>query len=475
MITLAMIRILKIITFCYFSVSLAEDLRIVVSDEQQVDVSVTIYNGNFAIIREKRDVLLPLGVFEIEFQDVARSIDPSSVSVTSDSGEKGVQVLEQNYRYDLLNKQTLLERFLGRKLKYSRSVLEGIRFEKVLREGILLSINPEVIRFGDEIEIEPEGVISLAYIPDDLKTTPTLLWTVENTVRGRQGLQISYLTEDISWRTDYVLTLNEDESEANLDGWVTLVNQSGAVDKNARLKLVAGDVQRIRDQPQMARRAPQEALALSADASRVPGRQSFFEYHIYDFPRRTTLEANAVKQVRLMAARSIDVEKSYVLQNEVMQYQVQGVQKLEANVILSFRNTRRNNLNAPLPAGKVRVYKADSGGVLLFVGEDRVQHTPVNSDIEIKVGRAFDVTAVRKQTDYRRLGNRGAEVGYSITVKNHKNKAIELVVKEKLNGDWAITQESHQGEKLDSATMAYRLKLRKGAEQTITYTARFNY
>ena len=176
-----------------------------------------------------------------------------------------------------------------------------------------------------------------------------------------------------------------------------------------------------------------------------------------------------------MTARGIDVGKSYVLQNEVMQYQAQGMQKLKANVILTFRNTRKNNLDVPLPAGKVRVYKADSGGVLLLAGEDRVPHTPVNSDIEIKVGRAFDVTAVRKQTDYRRLGNRGVEVGYSITVKNHKNKAIELVVKEKLNGAWVITQESHKGEKLDSATQAYSLKLRKGAEQTITYTARINY
>ena len=470
-----MVRILKIVIFCYFSVSLAEDLRIFVSDEQQVEISVTVYNGNFAIIREKRDVLLPLGEFELEFQDVARSIDPSSVSVTTDSDEKGLQVIEQSYRFDLLNKQTLLERFLGQKLKYSRSVLEGTHFERLLREGILLSINPQVVRFGDEIEIEPEGIISLGYLPDDLKTTPTLLWSVENMVRRRHGLQISYLTENISWRADYVLTLSADESEASLDGWVTLVNQSGAAYRNARLKLVAGDVQRIRIPPQMARRASQEALGLSAEAGQVPSQESFFEYHLYDFPRRTTLEANSVKQVRLMTARDIDVVKSYVFQNDVMQYQAQGTQKLKANVILTFRNTLGNNLNVPLPAGKVRVYKADSDGVLLLAGEDRVQHTPVNSDIEIKVGRAFDVTAIRKQTDYRRLGNRGVEVGYSITVKNHKDKAIELVVKEKLNGDWVITQKSHKGEKLDSATMAYRLKLREGAEQTITYTARFNY
>lgn len=467
-----MIRTLKIIICCYFSISLAAGQRIVVGDEQQVDVSVTIYNGNFAIIREKRDVLLPIGEFELEFRDVARSIDPSSVLVISAADERGLQVFEQSYRYDLLNKQTLLERFLGRKLKYSRSVLEGTRYEKMLREGVLLSINPEIVRFGDEIEIEPEGIISLAYLPDDLITTPTLLWTMENSVQDRQGLQISYLTENVSWQTDYILTLNNDESKADLDGWVTLVNQSGAAYRNAKLKLVAGDVQRIRSRPVMAHRATLEAQEFAAV---VPGRQSFFEYHVYDFPRRTTLEANSVKQVRLMAAKSIDIEKSYVLQNEVVLYQAQGMQNLKADVILAFRNTRKNNLNVPLPAGKVRVYKADSEGILQLAGEDRVQHTPVNSDIVIKVGRAFDVTAIRKQTEYRRLGNRGVEVGYSITVKNHKDKAIELVVKEKLNGDWIIIQESHKGQKLDSATVAYTLKLPKGAEQTVTYIARFNH
>lgn len=470
-----MIRIIKILFFCYFPVSLAEELRIVVGDERQVDVSVTVYNGNFAIIREKRDVSLPVGEFELEFRNVARSIDPSSVLVASEPDGRGLRVFEQSYRYDLLNKQTLLERFLGRKLKYSRSVLEGTRYEKMLREGVLLSINPEVVRFGDEIEIEPEGIISLDYLPDDLITTPTLLWTMENSKRDRQGLEISYLTENVSWQADYVLTLNDDESEADLDGWVTLMNQSGATFRNAKLKLVAGDVQRIRNGPVMARRATREALEFTAAVAPVPGRESFFEYHVYDFPRRTTLEANSVKQVRLMAVRGVAIEKSYVLQNEVMHYQAQGMQKLKADVILVFRNTRKNNLDAPLPAGKVRVYKEDSDGMLQLAGEDRVQHTPVNSDIEIRVGRAFDVTAVRKQSEYRRLGNRGAEVSYSITVKNHKNNAIELLVKEKLNADWVIIHESHKGEKLDSATMAYRLKLPKGAEQTITYTARFNY
>ncbi len=470
-----MILIFRMLIICYVSAAMADDLRVIVDKERQTDVAVTIYNGNFAVVRDKRDVLLPVGEFKLEFQGVARSIEPASVSVASESAKKELHVLEQSYRYDLLNKQALLERFLGRKLKYSRSILEGSRFEKVLREGILLSINPEVVRFGDEIEIEPEGIISLAYLPDDLKTTPTLLWTLENEIQGDQGVTVSYLTDNISWQADYVLELAADESEIDLTGWVTIRNQSGAEYGDARLKLIAGDVQRVRNQPVLARRAHQRALSLSEAASVEPNRQSFFEYHLYDFPRRTTLESNSEKQMKLLSGRGIDVGKAYVLQNEVMQHQEQGTQNIKADVILSFRNSKKNGLNVPLPAGKVRVLKADNTGILQLVGEDRIRHRPVNSDVKVKVGRAFDVTAERKQVDYRRLGNRGAEVTYSMTVKNHKNRPVELMVKERLHGDWAIIQESQGSEKLDSATIAYRLKLRKGAEHTITYTARFNY
>ncbi len=475
-----MILMFKVLIICYVSVTyvsntMAEDLRVIVDKERQTEVAVTIYNGNFAVVRDKRDILLPVGEFELEFQGVARSIDPSTVSITSEDVKKELQVLEQSYRYDLLNKQALLERFLGRKLKYSRSILEGSRFEKVLREGILLSINPEVVRFGDEIEIEPEGIISLAYLPDDLKTTPTLLWSLENETQGDQGVIVSYLTDNISWQADYVLELAADESEIDLTGWVTIRNQSGAEYEDARLKLVAGDVQRVRSQPALKRRAAQQVLGLAEAANAGPSRESFFEYHLYDFPRRTTLESNSEKQIKLLTARGIAVGKAYVMQNDVMQHQAQGVQKIKADVILSFRNTKKNGLNAPLPEGKLRVLKADRTGILQLVGEDRIRHTPVNSDVEVKVGRVFDVTADRKQVDYRRLGNRGMEVAYSMNVKNHKNGPVELMVKERLNGDWAIIQESHRSEKLDSTTIAYRLKLQKGAEQTITYTARFNY
>ena len=453
---------------------LSEGLRLVVGAEEQSDVSITVYNGNFAQIHEEREVVFPTGSFEVEFQDVPSRIEPSSVLVSSNKGKDSLRVHEQSYRYDLLSKNALLERFIGRKLKFSRSVLEDGHYEKVLREGRLLSINPEVVQFGDEIEIEPEGTISLAYIPDELKTTPTLLWSVENKVRGEQILQVSYITGGMSWTADYLLVLNQDESEADLSAWVTVENNSGAGFTDASLKLMAGDVRKIQNRSP-SRRMMQESMAVSADSSALPTEQPFFEYHLYDFPRRISLDSHGLKQIKLFESERIKVNKTYSFESEALQHQAQGSQNLKADVVLSFKNSRKNRLSVPLPSGKIRVNKSDRSGVLQFLGEDRVGHTPVNSQIEVNVGRAFDVTARRTQIAYRRLEDRTAEVSYSVTVKNSKDEPIEVILREKLRGDWVITEQSQKGNRQDSMTQVYRLKLQKGAEKTITYTARFNY
>jgi hypothetical protein len=452
----------------------SDELRLMVGKGGQSDVTVTVYNGNFALIHEEREVVFPKGKFDVEFQGVPSQIEPSSVLVGSSKGKDSLQVIEQGYRYDLLNKKALLERFVGRKLKFSRSVLVEGEFEKVLREGMLLSINPEVVQFGDEIEIEPEGIISLPYIPDELKTTPTLLWSIENKVRGKQALRVSYMTGGMSWSADYLLVLNKDESEADLSTWVTVDNHSGAGFENASLKLVAGDVQKIQNRVSP-RRMQRESMALSAEADSSSREQSFFEYHLYDFPDRISLGVNDVKQIKLFEVENIKVKKSYLFENEAFQHQAQGQQKLNANVVLEFSNSRKNHLSVPLPSGKVRVNKADRDGMLQFIGEDAIAHTPLNSEVQLKVGRAFDVTALRSQTAYRRLGDRIVEVSYSVKLKNNKKEAIDVTLSEKLRGDWSITQQTHEGERKDSMTQVYRLKLQKGDEQTVSYTARFNH
>ncbi len=476
-----MSRILILMCIVIASTTFAEELRIVVGEEERADLSLTIYNNNFALIRERKNIVLPRGRFELEYQDVARSIDPSSVQVTSN--KDGLEVLEQSYLYDLLNKRTLLEKFLGRKLKYSRSVLDGKRYEKVLREGTLLSINPEVVLFGDEIEIAPEGTISLAYFPDDLKARPTLLWLMENKRQGDQVLEVSYLADNLIWRTDYVLTLNQKGTKADLLGTVTVENRSGADYHDAQLKLVAGNVQRIQKRPRAGMRAravPQlEEVVVTAQRGSDSVRTPFFDYHLYQYPRRVTFEANSKKRLKLFEGKNIPVKKSYSFTFGVAQYQEPESPKISADVQLSFINNRKNHLDVPLPAGPIRNYKKDDDGLLLFIGEDSIPHTPEGSDIELVIGHAFDITAKRTQTSYRVLndagGRRGVEVSYSITVKNQKKERIEVSLKGKLQGDWTIEQQSHKGRRVDSTTQLYVLQMDGGAEETVNYTVRFKY
>lgn len=452
----------------------ADELRIVVGEEGQLDVSLTIYNDNFALIHERREIALPVGRFELEYQDVARTIDPSSVQVSSDGGS--LVILEQSYHYDLVNKRILLEKFLGRKIKYSRTVLDGNQLEKVLREGILLSINPEVVLFGDEIEIGPEGTISLAYEPNNLRTVPTLLWRMDNKHRDDQKLEVSYIATGISWRPDYVFTLNQLGTRADLVAWVTIENRSGAQFWNAKVKLVAGNVKRL----QAARRGVRHAVSMemadvSASRKQMPSQNSFFDYHLYEFDHRSNFLANSVKQLRLLEAKDIRVTQSYSFSGEVVQYQRQGVQKQNADIQISFVNNGKNNLDVPLPSGRFRTYKQDEDGQLLFVGEDSIAHTPADSDVNLIIGQAFDVTAKRTQVAYRRLGDRGAEVSYEIVVKNNKKEKIEVSLKEMLQGDWTIVQQSHKGERSSSGMQLFKIKLAKGKEETVRYTVRFNY
>ncbi len=471
-------RILILACILLASTSLAEELRIVVGEEERADLSLTIYNNNFALIRERKNIVLPRGRFELEYQDVARTIEPSSVNVTSN--KDGLEVLEQSYLYDLLNKRILLEKFLGRKLKYSRSVLDGKRYEKVLREGTLLSINPEVVLFGDEIEIAPEGTISLAYFPDDLKARPTLLWLMENKRQGDQVLEVSYLADSLTWRTDYVLTLNRKGTKADLLGTVTVDNQSGADYHDTKLKLVAGDVRRIQQRVRLNQRAARQVQELGlTDSGSQAARVPFFDYHLYKYPRRVTFEANSRKRLKLLEGKDIPVRRSYSFTSAANQYQESESPRISADVQLSFTNNRKNHLDAPLPAGRIRNYKRDDDGLLLFIGEDAIPHTPEGSDIDLVIGHAFDITAKRTQTSYRVLddarGSRGVEVSYNIVVENQKKEAIEVSLKEKLQGDWTIEQQSHKGRRIDSTTQLYVLQLDQGGQEVVSYTVRFKY
>ena len=442
-----------------------------VSKDSQVTTSLTVYSDNFAIVRETRQVVLPKGLIELEYRDVAANIDPTSVAVASLGDAGGFKVVEQSYRYDLLNRESLLARFINQKLKYARSVRFDDKFETIYREGKLLATNPEIVNFGDEIAIAPEGTITLGSVPADLKTVPTLVWLVDNNKAGSRLLETTYISSNIRWQADYVLVLDRDRPMFDLSTWVSLENQSGAQYANASIKLVAGQINRVNDRrPDMER--PLTAMRME---SQVPLQESFFDYHLYTLPRKTTIAHNETKQLRLMAADNASYLKYYVLDSQLQNYQAVESRHAKFDIRMQFANTQSNQLGQPLPAGKVRVYLKDSDGELQLVGEDRMMALAEGEVALLSLGRAFDLLAEHKQLAFRRLGERAIEMTTEVTVRNRKPESVAVTVNEKLFGDWEVTQESLKGEKTDSVTQAYQLQVEAGGEATFVYTARISY
>jgi hypothetical protein len=459
------LRRIIILLFSVPVVANAETSHMILESSADTLMQLTVYESNFAIVRDSRNVVLPVGTYELEFQGIARDIDPTSVMVSS--SKTGLRVIEQNYRFDLLNKETLLERFLGRKLKYSRTVLQGTTYEKVLREGVLLSTNPEVVKFGDEIEIEPEGIISLPYFPEDLTTEPTLVWLLENKLSGPQNVTATYITSNVSWHTDYVANLSVDETELDISAWVTVNNNSGKTYENTELRLVSGQINRSEPQFDQARSF---GVAKMAESS-MPSSENFFEYHQYNIHGKTTLQNHELKQLKLMEVSRVNVDKTYVLQSEVYRHQMPEPVESKFDVVLNFTNVAEQ----PLPMGRFRVFAANSEGTPQLAGEDRIAHTPVDGKLSVKLGKAFDISAKRTQTVYKRVGDRGLEVGYRIDVKNHKTVPVTVELRERVQGAWRLMKESEKSKKVDSATRVYSLDLGKSEEVSLSYTVRMNW
>jgi hypothetical protein len=470
---------MKLYNFCF---SLVISLPVVaqttpesyhVDQSSQQDVSVTVYNNNYGLIREVRQVNLPVGEIELEFRDVAQQIDPTSVAFRSLKAAGKLQILEQNYRFDLLNRHTLLDRYVGRELTFIRYPADGQDREE--RVGTLMSSAGDlIVRFGQEIEINPPGTIALAELPQDLLARPTLVWLLDNQHKGKQKVETSYLTNGMSWHADYVAILDKDDVAIDLTAWVTLENRSGAGYRNAVLKVVAGDVKRVH----MARAPGMQEMAMSAVSGDARGmtEESFFEYHLYSLGRRTDLANNETKQISLLSRDNVSVSKKLSVES---MSQVYGFDRSEiksnAKVTLRLENSEENGLGMALPGGRVRVYKADSSGTLQLIGEERIKHTARDERLDLTMGQSFDVVAERKQTAFRKRGERESEVSYSVDIRNHKGETQEVTLVEHISGDWIITQESQQHSKVNAGTIEYQVSVPARGSSNVSYTARINW
>jgi len=445
--------------------------RLVSGDSGRKEVSLTVYNGDLGLVREIREVDLPAGILALEFADVASRIDPATVLVRSVGGSSGLRVIEQNYEYDLLNPQKLLDKYVGRMVTLRTSTGAAIKAR------LLSSNNGPIYEIDGEIHMGHPGQVVLPGIPEDLISRPTLVWRLDNASAGARRVEASYLTSGMTWKADYVLALDVADERADLSGWVTLDNRSGATYRDATLKLVAGDVNRARSDNDP--RGVMMKMA-AADAARESTfkEEGFFEYHLYSLEGRTTVKDNQTKQISLLSAGGVPVAKRLVFFGAGSYYRGRfgsPISNQKVGVFLEIANTAASRLGLPLPRGIVRVYKADAGGSMQFVGEDAIDHTPKDETIRIKMGDAFDVVGERQQTDYRVLGEYIYEIGWKVTLRNHKDEAVQVAVVEPIPGDWTITQSTHSYEKTEAHTLRYDVTVPANGQADVAYRARIRF
>ena len=444
--------------------------------EQRKEVSITVYNQNFGLVREVREIDVGTGTVDLEFRDVAANIQPQTVSIKSLTGGNSLSVLEQNYRYDLLTPQKLLEKHVGKKVRVWRWNEKLGKDEAFDAEVLSVAGGQTVMKINGEVTYNFSGRIAFPSVPDNLMAKPTLVWKLDSK-QAKQQVEATYLTQNLNWRSDYVFVINDADTAGDLTGWVTLTNNSGAAYKNAKLKLVAGDVQRVSARDDY-RYPTGGARAKAEEGATGFKEEGFFEYHLYTLQQPTDVLENEQKQVTLLEAKNAKVKKKLIYYGQQYWYrgkygEVQKNQKV--GVYLDIENAKANGLGIPLPKGTVRVYKADKSGAKQFIGEDHIDHTPRDEKVRIKMGEAFDVVGDRKQMEWRTLGVCTSESTWEIELRNHKDKASRVEVYEPIGGDWTIIESTHKHDKKDVFTFTFDVDVPANGKTKIKYKVRVKW
>ena len=446
-------------------------------------LALTIYNQGTALVQDRRRFDLSQGLNRISFSDVAASIDPTSVLIKPLTSPGGTSILEQNYEFDLVGAAALLEKYLDEEIlvvtkdgkEYRGKLLSG-RGDLVLQEtGGRVAV----------IKVENVQEFSFPELPQGLITRPTLVWLLRAGQSGPEELEVTYLTGGISWQADYVLLLAADESAIDLDGWVTLTNTSGATFPEAQLKLIAGDLQRFPEPGMAARDLYMDGAPTPTEAAVV--QREFFEYHLYEVPRPVTIQDNQTKQIEFVSASGIPAEKFFVYDGLQCRdgywycyassfpqtdpsYGVASNPKVM--VMVEFDT---EDVEADLPRGRVRVYQEDIDGAALLIGEDAIDHTPKGENLRLYIGDAFDIVGERVRADFRRPSETRMEEDYTITLRNHKDEAVEVRVVEHLSRwtEWRIFSSTADYTKLDASTIEFRVNIPANSETQVSYGVRY--
>jgi hypothetical protein len=451
---------------------------------QTEGVELAVYNQDLALVKDHRSLDLTKGLNEVRFTDVAAMIDPTSVHFSSLTDPQGTAVLEQNYEYDVVGSAKLLQKYVDQEI--SLVTEDGQKYT-----GTLLSAAEDAILQSAEgkvtvVKVNQIKEFDFPALPEGLITKPTLVWQVESAQGGAQDVEVTYLTNGINWYANYVAVLADDDKALDLNGWITLDNRSGASYKDAKLKVIAGDINRVAADGyvEMAKGVYE---ATATPAPQVQER-SFFEYHLYEVQRPVTVKDQQTKQIEFVTSSGIPATKFYVYDGSQMGYwgssapiQDPGygtTSNEKVQVMLEFTNAEKEGLGVPLPKGTIRVFKKDVDGSTLLIGEDTIDHTPKDEQIRLYIGDAFDIVGERVQTDFRiDTSRRVMEESYKITLRNHKAEDVEVRVTEHMFrwSQWEILEEGLTHQKLDAQTIEFRVPVKANGEATVTYTVRYEW
>lgn len=478
-------------------------MGLLAASAQAADPQLTIYNQNFAVVRVMIPLDLKTGENQIQFTDTTAYLEPESVMLRDPTGARTLQILEQNYRADPVSQQLLLSLYEGKTLDFllqpgdPKSVVRG----KVIRSGYVSprmgyggAMQEPIIEVDGDLRFGLPGIPVFPALIGDTVLKPTLNWVLQSDKPGEMNAEFSYVTGQITWNADYNLVALEKSEQIDLVGWVTVNNQAGKTFDNARIKLMAGNVNKI--QPPMAGRfVTDQSMAVAGIAGGMGSQVSekaFEEYHLYELHRPTTLHDQESKQIEFVRASGIKAQRLYIYDGLKISNQYQGwnMESIRQNseygtesnnevaVMREFVNSEANHLGMPLPAGRLRFYRQDSDGQLEFTGENDIKHTPRDETIRVFTGDAFDIKGERRRTDYRiDMARRMLDESFEIKLRNHKKEPAEVRVVEHLyrGTNWDITQPSTTYLKTDSQTMEFRVQVAPDAEQVVTYTAHYTW
>ncbi|MCX8031233.1 MAG: hypothetical protein N3A59_06625 [Thermodesulfovibrionales bacterium] len=437
--------------------------------ESQIAMEITVYNSNLGLVKDQRQIKLESGLLELQFVDVASNIIPTSVSIKSAVNPDSLKVLEQKYEYDLISPQKLLNKYVGKEVMlYSKNFFTDK--EELIKAKIISNNDLPVYQIGQEITFGHPGRVIFPEIPKNLISKPTLTWLIENKLAGNHKIEVRYLTQGINWNASYVMVLNDKDDRADLSAWINIDNKSGASYKDARLKLVAGDINRA-DEMQPSKDKIRSMASLEEPKTQFT-EKDFFEYHIYTLDRATTLENNQIKQISLFDVRDIAIKKYYLLSGAQYYYKNKYGEiftKRRVPVFIEITNNKASNLGVPIPKGLLRLYKYDQDGSLQLIGETLIDHTPKDEKLNIKVGEAFDIIATKKQIDWKRISDRLYEISFEISIMNYKSEDIVVTVIEPIPGEWKIIQASHDYKKKDAFTISFDIVIPQKRESKLFY------